>query len=176
MLKNLKDVLEKDKTRFSNEELTWQQSFKIKPVYWFYFILLISFFIVALIGLFIPGNKTQMLVILVIWGMILILTITVCFYFFMGSERAKEQLIKNLEQEKKKKILSCIEQRDFSRLLLENYEIAQALFQLAAKEKLINFNSNQELKMTFIDVGENGSWCAYNEENLLEFFGIKEEE
>ena len=83
MLKNLKDVLEKDKTRFSNEELTWQQSFKIKPLYWFCYILLLSFLSVVFIGFFIPENKTQMLVILVIWGMILILTITVCFYFFM---------------------------------------------------------------------------------------------
>ena len=176
MLKNLKDVLERDKTRFSNEELTWQQSFKIRPAYWFCYMFLISFFIIALIGFLIQGNKTQMLVILVIWGMIMILTCVVCSYFIGGGAKAKEQLIKNLEQEKRKKILSCIEQRDFSKLLLENYEIAQALFQLAAKEKLINFNSNQELKMTFIDVGENGSWCAYNEENLLEFFGIKEEE
>lgn len=174
MLKKLKDVLKKDKTRLSNEELEWQQKFEYLTVQWLFIAFFISSAIVILISCFVPKNRIQEFIILIIWLMIFVVIGIICSFLYNGGTEAKRQLEENRKKQKREKILFCIEQKDFSRLTLKNDEIAQALFQLALKEELIKFKSIQELKMTFIDVEEYGSWGTYNEDNLLDFFDIEE--
>ena len=106
--------------------------------------------------------------------MIFVVIGIICSFLYNGGIEAKRQLEENRKKQKREKILFCIEQKDFSRLTLKNDEIAQALFQLALREELIKFKSIQELKMTFIDIEEYGSWGTYNEDNLLDFFDIEE--
>lgn len=173
MSKKLKDVFEKDKTRFSNEELEWQQKFEYTTIRWLFIIFLISAAIVIFTSCFVPRNRNQEFIILVIWLIIFLVIGTVFMFLSNGGAEAKKQLEENIKKQKREKILFCIEQKDFSRLKLKNDEIAQVLFQLAVKENLINIY--KEVGMVFLEVKKEGNvWIANSyDKDLLEIFDIK---
>lgn len=134
MFKRYLSILKRNKQQLSNKELEWQAGKRaLIIVGYMFFVILIS----ILFSIFILVHPLDDSVIKIFFGYIIGILISFRLIFiplFNGATGARYQIKENQKKEKYKKILTYMQNGDFTKLKLIDKEILQALFENSLNE------------------------------------------